>query len=408
MLSVWLGGAGTRSKGLQSGESGSNSKTALPVTIDSALQLSSVWACTKLYAETVGSLPIKFFDVDAKGVKTENKMHPLAILFSGRVNRWQTRQEFFETIVYQQVLLGNFYSAIQRSTTSAKDIIALIPLMTPQMQVALLDSGAVTYQYQESDGVKVFAQPSIWHGKMFGNGIVGLSPLSYARGSIGIAQAAEMATTNVYKNGGKPSGVLTLDKVLTAPQRAKIKENFDELAEGNDDRLFVLEAGMKYQQVSLSPQDIELLASRRFQTEDICRFHGVPSVLVNDLSNSTAWGSGIEQIIGGWYKLGLRPFLERLQSSMEVALLTAEERSRMCIEFDLEELLMPSFAARVTSGKEAVQGGLMMPNEWRKSVGLPPVTGGDRLLVQQQMVGLDQIDKIPRGAISNGQDKNQN
>lgn len=407
-IGVWLGGAGTRTKGIQSGESGASLKTALPVSLDTALQLSANWACVKLTSEAVGSLPFKMFEKKPNGEKVEVLEHPLAVLFRGKVNRWQTRQEYFETITYQQAMLGNNYSAIQRTATgNKKDIIGLLPLMAAQTEVNLEDGGDLTYRYQDGVGVRVYASQNVWHNKMFGNGTVGLSPLSYARGSLGIAQAAEAATTNIYKNGGKPSGVLMIDKVLTDIQRERIKANFSELAEGNDDRLFVLEAGMKYQQVSLSPQDVELLSSRRFQVEDIARFHGVPSVLINDLSNSSAWGSGIGQIIEGWYKLGLRPILERYQESARCNLLDATERDRFCFEFDLDELLSPSFAERIKSGKDAVQGGLIMPNEWRKSEGLAPVKGGDRLLVQQQMVGLDKIDDIKRGGTPNEQTKTE-
>lgn len=405
-LGALLGGAGSRSAGMQSGApSYYSTASAVPVTIDTALQLSAVWACVKLIAECIGSLPIKIYDVDSKGVRTLNTEHPLAKLFAGKMNQWQTRQEFFETIAYQSVLLGNDYSMIARN--GKKEIIAITPLMTPQMDVTLDVDGNILYSYTDGQNKKIFAPESIWHNKTFGNGVIGLSPLSYARNSLGIAQAAEQAVTKIYKNGGKPSGVLMLDKILTETQRAQMKKVFAELSEGNDDRLFVLEAGMKYQQVSLSPNDIELLASRKFQVEDICRFHGVPSVLVNDMSGATAWGSGIETIIQGWYKLGLRPYLERYQASMKARLLTPEERVRMDIEFDLEELLQPSFAERVKTGKEAVQGGLLMPNEWRESEGKSPAQGGNRLLVQQQMIGLDKIDDVQRGGAGNAQQQNQ-
>lgn len=399
-LGVFLGGAGTRSVGIQSGSPNSfSSASAVPVTVDTALQISATWACVKLIAECVGSLPIKIYDVDAKGVRTLNTTHPLAGLFAGKVNRWQTRQEFFETLTYQLTLMGNNYSVIQRN--SKKEIIALVPLMSEQMEVVLQGDGSVQYRYTDGTHMNVYAQETIWHNKIFGNGIIGLSPLSYARNSLGIAQAAETSVTKIYKNGGKPSGVLTIDKVLTDLQRAAIKQNFAQLAEGNDDRLFVLEAGMKYQQVSLSPQDVELLSTRKFQTEDIARFFGVPSVLINDTSTSTAWGSGIQQIVQGFYKLGLRPYLERYEASIKAWLLTPEERVKMDIEFDFEALLRADRAERMKSGKEGVQGGLLTPNEWRKEEGLEPKEGGDSLLVQQQMVALEKLGDVPRGVPPN-------
>jgi hypothetical protein len=180
-----------------------------------------------------------------------------------------------------------------------------------------------------------------------------------------------------------------IDKVLTEQQREAVRNNFKELAEGNNDRLFVLEAGMKFEQVSLSPQDIELLASRRFQIEDIARFFGVPSVLINDTAAGTTWGSGIQQIVQGFYKLNLRPFLERYEASMKAWLLTPAERLTMDIEFDFNSLLQPEMKERITSGKEAVQGGLFTPNEWRMTEGMQPKEGGDQLLVQQQMIPIN-------------------
>ncbi len=396
----YFSGGGNRNKGLQTSSPGSYGvSAAVPVTLDSALQLSSVWACTRLITETVASLPLNIYKVDKDGTRTLDNDHYLARLFRNRVNRWQTRQEFFETILYQFVLQGNAYSAILRN--SKNEIISLIPLMTPQMQVDLADNGDILYKYQEGANVRVYAQSTIWHNKLFGNGIVGLSPLGYARNSIGVGQAAEQAVTKVYKNGGKPSGILMIDKVLKPEQRDQIKNNFADLAEGNSDRLFVLEADMKFEKVSLSPQDIELLESRRFQIEDICRFFGVPSVLVNDTTQNTAWGSGIAQIIQGFYKFGLRPYLERLESSIKVNLLQPNERDTVDVEFDFNALLRPDLWDRLKAGKEAVVGGLMTPNEFRKTEGWQPISGGDKLFLQQQMTPVDMLDKVDRGKGTN-------
>jgi len=402
VLRFLAGGGTSRGKGIQSGSPGSYAvPAATVVTVDSALQLSAVWACTRILTEAIGSLPIRIFDVAPDGTQTLNRDHHLNRLFSGKINKWQTRQEYFESITYQLVLLGNNYSAIQRNGQG--DIISLTPLMTPQMQVELEENGQVTYQYQESSSLKVFSPESIWHNKLFGNGVVGLSPLGFARNSVGIGQAAELATTNIYKNGGKPSGLLTIDKILTTEQRAAIKKNFSELSEGNSDRLFVLEADMKYKQVSLSPTDIELLASRNFQVEDICRFFNVPSVLVNAPS-STSLGTGIGQIIQGFFKFGLRPNLTRYESSMEVNLLKPEERGRIKIEFDINSLLQADRKDRLKSSKEGVTGGIISPNEAREVEGLAPKEGGDSLIVQQQMVPIDEIAGMLRGGTSNDQD----
>lgn len=371
-----------------------DSPSATPVTVDSSLQLSAVWACTRLISETIAALPINVYKKEDSGRRIPFPEHRLSMLLNGKPNRWQTKQEYFETLNFQLVLQGNNFSAVQRN--SGGDIVNLVPLMTPQMQVELEESGGVRYEYTEDAGLRVYSEKSIWHNKLFGNGIVGLSPLAYARNSIGVGQAAELAVSRVYRNGGKPSGLLMLDKVLTDKQREQLKSNFSDMAEGNNDRLFVLEADMKYEKVSLSPSDIELLESRRFQIEDICRFFGVPSILVNDNHENTAWGTGINQIIQGFYKFGLRPYLERYEASMKANLLNPQERDTMDIEFDFNALLRPDLAERIKAAKEGVTGGVMTPNEYRISEGWQPLPGGDHLFLQQQMTPVVQLENIDR------------
>lgn len=395
-------GAAWRTKGIQTGSGGHTHRSAVPVTIDSALQLSSVWACVKIITESMASLPVEFFRKDPKtGICTPWPDHPLALLFSGAVNSWQTRVEYLESIIYQQVLLGNSYTAVQRITSGK--IIGLVPLMNSQMQVTLLKDGSIVYLYTDGGNVNVYAADSIWHNKQFGNGVIGLSTLSYARNTVGIGLAAEQTVTKIYNNGGKPSGILSMDKLLTPEQRAQVKLNFKELTEGDNSRLFVLEAGAKYDTVSLSPQDMELLASRKYQIEEIARFFGVPSVLINDTGANTAWGSGIQQLVEGFYKFGLRPALNRMAASMMVKLVPAAERPFLEIRFNPRDLLTLGEGERVIMYKNAVQGGLMTPNEARNCEGRPPLAGGDDLLVQRQMVALSQLNDITDGALPNVQ-----
>lgn len=391
-LRTFLTGAGRRQDGLQSGYPASAPAPAVPVTLDTALQLSAVWASVRLISESIASLPINVYRVDRRtGVRELAYEHPLHRLFGCKPNRWQTKQEFFETLTYQLCLMGNAYAAVDFNARG--EPVAVIPLMSEQMEVRL-DEGVRTYRYQESGAVKIYSDKTIWHSKLFGNGIIGLSPLEYAKQSLGIASAAERATSNVYRNGGKPSGVLMIDKLLTDEQRKRIKTEFAELTEGNENRMRVLEAGMTFQQVSLSPQDIELLSSRRFQIEDIARFFGVPSVLINDTQAGTTWGGGIQQIVQGFYKFNLRPYLERYEAGMKAFFFRPEDRMNYDVEFDFMALIQPDFAERVKTGRDAVQGGLIAPNEWRVSERKSPKEGGDSLIVQRQMVPLDRIGEI--------------
>lgn len=365
---------------------------ATPVTFDSAMQLSAVWACVKLLAETVASLPVTVYRVGGGG-RTVATRHWLQILLSSRVNRYQTRIEFFETVLLNLVTSGNAYVQIQRD--SGGEIIGLLPLMSAQMRVALMADGSVTFEYSESVGVTVFSSRSIWHLKLMGNGIVGMSPLEYQRITLGIAQGAEKAVTKIYANGGKPSGVLKLDRLLTDNQRTEVRNNFSTLTTGTDERLLVLEKGADFAAISLSPQDIELLASRRFQVEEICRWYGVPSVMVNDTSGSTVWGSGISEIVRGFYKLTLRPLLEKVELSMVVTLVPPAERGQIEAEFDFEGLLRSDQKSRFDGYRTGIAGGITTPNECRAWEGLPPMPGGDVLYMQGATLPIDKLGQSP-------------
>jgi HK97 family phage portal protein len=383
------GTAGKREPGLQQSSAGSYSVNSnVVVNEDTALKLSAVWACTRLLSETVGALPVKCYKVLPDKSRIQDYNHPLAQLFSDKPNKYQNRVEFFETMTMQLALHGNAYAV---KTTSGGRITSLLPLMAEQMEVTLETDGSVLYRYNDGVNITIIAPERIWHIKLMGNGIVGLSPLAYARNSIGIGIASEDRVKALAKNGFKPAGVLTIDKLLTKDQRAQIREAFADLSLGGDDPLRVLEAGMTYQQVSMNPKDVQLLETRKFQIEDIARFFGVPSVLINDTSASTVWGSGVEQIVQGFYKLGLRPYLERFEASIKSSLLSPQERSEFEFEFDFAALLRGDEKTRYATYKEAVLNGLKTINECRAIEGLPPVVGGDVPYMQAQMVPLGDL-----------------
>lgn len=377
-----------RLPGLQSPNPRSHAApAAAKVNFDTALGVSSWWAGCRLLAETVAGLPICMYRV-SNGEKTPDESHPLWYLLNVRPNRYQTKVEFWETLMLNLVSSGNAYVAIERI---GNRIVSLLPLMSSQMTTELLQDGSVVHTYYSGTSTRVYSAESIWHVKLFGNGVIGLSPLTYARQSLGIAIAAENRLGSVYRNGGKPTGILMVDKLLTKEQRKQIRENMAELAEGNNDNLFVLEAGMKYEAVSMTPQDIELLESRRFQLEDVARFLGVPSVLINDTSGSTTWGSGVQQIIDGFYKLNLRPYLERLEAGVRYHLMTEAEGRTYSIEFDFDALLRMDQSTRFDGYNKGINGGVLTPNEARALEGWAPKPGGDTLLVNGTMVPIDTV-----------------
>lgn len=398
-LPRWAGGGLVRKPGIQTGRplvTFGGRKAS--VTEESALQISAVWAAVQLKASVLSSLSLHFYEMTDDG-RMEIIEHPLAELFSSKVNRYQTRVEFFETLGLNLYLSGNFYGKIDRT---GGVITSIMPMMSAQMEVELLPDNSVVYTYTDGINVNAYAAETVWHVKLMGNGVKGLSPMMYAKNAISTAILAEEWAGNTVGNAGKPSGVLSYDKMLTKEQRLQLKEKFSDLQEGSQETLMVLEAGMKYDKVSMSPQEVELLESRRFQIEDIARFFNVPSVMINDTASSTVWGSGIEQIITGWYKLAFRAELERVESSISCHLLDLTERSKISVEFDFEELLRTDFKTRVETGSRAVGAGLMTRNEWRKREWLPTIEGGDELTVQVNLMPIEDLTKVSE--VPNGND----
>jgi len=386
-------GAPPRVDGLQSGgPTGYGTAAATEVTFDTAMQISPVWAAVKLISESIGSMPFNIYETGPEGRKVAVN-HPLQRVLTQRPNQYQTDVEFWESMALNLAVSGNAYAIIQRM---GSEIVGLLPVSSSQIETTLLADGTVIHTYTTGLNVKVYTSQTMWHVKLFGNGIVGLSPLSYARNSIGIALAADNRVSKIYSNGAKPSGILTIDKTLTEPQRKQIRTAFAGLEEGNEDKLFVLEAGMSYTQVSMSPQDIQLLDSRRFQIEDIGRFFGVPSILLNQTFGQSSLGSNVYEILSAFYKLNLRPYLEKFEASVPRWLMEPGDAEKYECEFDFDAaLLRADLLTRMQANREAIKSGQCTPNEARLSEGKPALDGGDQLLIQGAMIPIKQAGQKP-------------
>lgn len=352
---------------------------------DTAMTQSAFWASVRLLTETVAAMPLQCFESTPDStIKKPRADYDLWRLLNYQPNQYQTRTEFFESLMLNLVSWGNAYMVVQKASSR---IVSIRVLSSSQMCARLLFDGTVVYEYTEASGnIKVYSSESIWHVKLFGNGITGLSPLGYAGNALGLSKNLGDRQNKLAANGGKTNGILTVDQALKADQKEAIRKSFAGLQEGNQDELFVLEAGFNYQQASLSPTDQQLLESRRFSIEDIARFMGVPSVLINDTSATTTWGSGIEQINMGFYKLNLKPYLERIESSIKRWLIPKSDWEIIDIEFNFDSLLRADASTRAETNSKQINSGQKSPNEVRASEGLEPKSGGDAIYLNGSLV----------------------
>lgn len=387
----WSGALGEQSGRQSSGTSGPLVPGATSLAPDGALQLSTVWACVSLIANVIASLPLFVYSRDSKGNRQLARDDVLWQVLHESPNARMTPMEFWVALLLNLLLRGNSYARVERRDDGS--VLAMWPMPSDQVEPWMLPDGTLVYKYTVGSDVAVLAADNVLHIKGMGNGTTGLDRLDYMRCSTSEAANAQGAASGLFANHGKPSGLLMIDKVLNKQQRDAVRQNFIGMAEGGTNRLFLLEADTKYQQLNLTPADQQLLETRRFTVEELCRWFGVPPVLVGH-SNVTAWGSGIEQLIDGFHKLVIGPLVVNLQQAVTKRVLTPAQRVRLTVEFSLDALLRASLKDRMEIYAKAVQNGLKTRNECRQLENDPRIDGGDELTAQTNLAPLHMLGKI--------------
>lgn len=366
------------------------------VGADGALQISAVWGAIERRANVVASLPFFVYAQQANGQKDLARTDRLYTLLHDSPNARMTPFEFWRAMMMNHDLRGNAYARIDRDERTG-EALSLWPMPADQVSQVILPDGTAVYSYRIDSDVMVLAAESVLHLKNLGNGTVGLSKLEFMRATTDEAAKAAYAASRVFGTQGKPTGVLMIDKVLNAEQRAAVKRNFAGMADGAESRLYLLEAAMKYQQLSMSPEDQQLLESRQFGIEEVARWFDVPPVLLHH-SNVTTWGSGIEAILDGWYKLTVRPMLVSIEQAVRKQVMTPAQRARLTAEFSFDALLRGNAKDRYELYAKAVQNGLKTRNECRQLENDPPMAGGDELTAQTNLSPVTMLGKIqPQG-----------
>ena len=391
----WAGRALGVGKGRQySGPGSSLVPDGMRLSVDAALQLSAVWACVDRRAKVVASLPMFVYQDGAKGMREMARTTRLYQLLHESPNSRMTPYEFWVAMMMNHDLRGNAYARIDRD--EAGEALALWPMPADQTQPIVLDDGSMVYEYLLNGNVIILAAENVLHLKDLGNGTIGLPRLDYMSATMTEAARAQSHASKTFANGGKPTGVLMTDSVLKPDQRDQVRKRFAEMAEGPMARLFVLEAQFKYQPLTLSPEDIQLLESRKFSIEEICRWFDVPPVLVHH-ANVTTWGSGIEQIVDGWHKLTIMPMLVSIEQAIRKRVQTSAQRARYTAEFSYDALLRASLKDRALIYATLVQNGIKTRNECRQLENDPPQPGGDVLTVQSNLLPIGMLGRVRAG-----------
>lgn len=366
---------------------------------DAALRLSTVWACVTLIAETIATLPLLTYKTIG-GERRVAEDHPLYSILKDSPNADQTAVEFWEALVAQLCLRGNSYCLKHYNVLG--NLVSLDLLDPDLMRDPYKDTaGRTRFDYSDPKGMKYYTTDEVWHVKGFGTGgLVGLSPIRAGLMSITTARNADRAAATMFGNNMKPNAVMTMKEILTKDQRKQMKEA---IAEGTFDgnpgeKLRLVEGGATYTQLSLSPDDAQLIETRAFSVEDLCRWFAVNPALIGHPGTASNFGTGREQIMLNFLMFTLRPYLKRIESSIKKNLLKPAEQTKFFAEFSVEGLLRADTKTRFDVYSVAVQNGLKTRNEVRALENDPPMDGGDELTVQSNLIPLTLLGKITNTA----------
>lgn len=357
------------------------------VTDDTVLSLSAVWACVNLIAGTIASLPLVVYRTDNKGERTIARSHKLYRVLHNNPNYDQTAVDFWEFVSASIELWGNAYARIVRNNSGVE---SLHPIAPNLVSVRRLASGTIEYRWTEDGKSFVETDKTMLHIRGFGgNPLGGMSTLHFGRHAFSLARAVDRSAGSTFRHGLRPSGVLTFEKWLSPEQREVAEQKLNEkfLGAMNAGRPLILEGGTKWEQLTISPDDAQLLQSRGFSIEEICRFFGTPPFMIGHTEKSTSWGTGLEQQTLAFQKFTLRRRLKRIEQALEKQLLTPNDLAEgITIEFNLEGLLRGDSAARASFYQSGLTNGWMTINEVRALENMPPVEGGNVPRMQMQNV----------------------
>lgn len=368
-----------------------------PVNERTAMQTTAVYACVRILAEAVASLPLHVYEYQDDGGKKLVHDHPLYYLLHDEPNPEMTSFVFRETLMSHLLIWGNAYAQIIRD--GAGRVLGLYPLLPDKMDVQRDDRGNIYYAYsRNSDENPMFKEygdirlkaEDVLHIPGLGfDGLIGYSPIAMAKNAVGMTLACEEYGASFFANGANPGGVLEHPGVLKDP--SKVRESWNSVYRGvnNAHKIAVLEEGMKYQQIGIPPEEAQFLETRKFQINEIARLYRIPPHMIGDLDKSSF--SNIEQQSLEFVKYTLDPWVIRWEQSLQRSLLLPGEKGKYFIKLNVDGLLRGDYQSRMNGYAVGRQNGWFSANDIREMENMNPIPdeeGGSLYLINGAMTKL--------------------
>ena len=396
----WFGVPGSYTEGVYA----ANSDSGITVTQNKMLTISAVWACARLISETIATLPLSIYERTSAG-KRLAPQHPLHTIIHDQPNMDTTAAVHWESTVAAMLLRGN---ARAEKLMIGDRLVGLRFLHPDCLQRIKLAPGRYEWRYTDEDGRhRTIPDSRIWTVPGFSlDGKSGVSVIEYGANVFGGALAAEGAANSTFKNGLRPTTYFKYPTVLRKDQRDEAREAIKKLSGAvNAGEPVILEAGTEAGSIGINPNDAQLLESRAFSVEEVCRWFRVPPFMVGHSEKSTSWGTGIEQQMIGFLTFTLSPWLRRIEQAISKDLLSPAERQRYYPKFAVEGLLRADSAGRASFYSAMVNNGIYTRDEVRQLEDREPMGGNAAVLtVQTALAPLDTIgqpEQQARAALAN-------
>lgn len=348
---------------LRDGEATAAGATVNPNT---AMRVAAVYACVRIISGAVATMPLHLMRKVSDKVRAEATDATLSKVLRRRPNSWQKPAQFRRQMQAHVLLRGNAYALIVKGIgMKAGQVTALIPMHPDRVECKQLDDLSLQYIYQHPSGRRVvLGQKEVFH--LVGltlDGVRGVSPITYARETIGMSLAMEQAGSTLFRNGARTSIVLSHPAKLGLEAKGFLKASLEEYRAGGDSegKALILEEGMKVENLSLSAQDAQWIESRKFSRTDIFMFYGLPPHMAGDTEKSTSWGSGIEQQTQGFVAFTLEDHLTMWEEAITVDL--TEDGSNLYAKFNRNALVRGDLKARTDHYVKMLQWGVYNPDK---------------------------------------------
>jgi HK97 family phage portal protein len=371
---------------------GSTSANGKTVTINKAMRLAACWSCVRLISETIATLPLGLYRRMPDGGREVAGDNDLHWILNTNPNSRMTAVQFWEAVVASMLLRGNAFVEIIRISGR---IVALEFLLPNRVELDVAENGELLYRYREKNGkLRDIDGSDMMHIPAFSlDGQVGLSPIAYGADVFGAAMSAEDVASATFKNGMHQTVAFEVDQLLNKQQRDDFRDYVQRISGAmNAGKSPVLEKGVSAKVIGINPVDAQLLESREYSAEEICRFYMVDPTLVGYSDKASNWGTGLEQKMLRFLTFTLRSYMRRIEEAISRKLLTSAQRRQIYPEFSIEGLMRADSAGRATLYSQMVQNGIYTRDECRMKENLPRKGGNASVLtVQTNLSPIDQL-----------------